>query len=105
MQDIRAEREAAQPVRVATGGSTFKNPPGASAWQLVDHAGCRGLRHGRAMMSPKHCNFMINTGEATAAELETLGETVRRRVQETSGIRLEWEIVRIGRPQAAEMAA
>ena len=76
MEAIRAEREAAQPLRVATGGSTFKNPPGAKAWQLIDSAGCRGLRHGAAMVSEKHCNFLINTGGASAAELEALGELV-----------------------------
>jgi UDP-N-acetylmuramate dehydrogenase len=98
MMAIKAEREASQPMRVATGGSTFKNPPGHKAWQLIDAAGCRGLRHGKAMVSDKHCNFLINTGEATAAELEELGETVRARVLATSGVALEWEIDRIGRP-------
>jgi UDP-N-acetylmuramate dehydrogenase len=97
MTAIKAEREAAQPLRVATGGSTFKNPEGAKAWQLIDAAGCRGLRHGRAMVSEKHCNFLINTGDARAAELEELGELVRSRVRETSGVGLEWEIHRIGR--------
>jgi len=98
MLAIKAEREAAQPLRVATGGSTFKNPPGHKAWQLIDAAGCRGLRHGKAMVSGKHCNFLINTGGASAAELEELGEIVRQRVQADSGIALEWEIHRIGRP-------
>jgi UDP-N-acetylmuramate dehydrogenase len=98
MMAIKAEREASQPMRVATGGSTFKNPPGHKAWQLIDAAGCRGLRHGRAMVSDKHCNFLINTGDATAAELEELGELVRARVLATSGVALEWEIHRIGRP-------
>jgi UDP-N-acetylmuramate dehydrogenase len=98
MAAIKAEREANQPLRVATGGSTFKNPPGHRAWQLIDAAGCRGLRHGRAMVSDKHCNFLINTGGATAAELEELGERVRARVLERSGVALEWEIHRIGRP-------
>jgi UDP-N-acetylmuramate dehydrogenase len=105
MRAIKAEREANQPLHVATGGSTFKNPggkdpAGSKAWQLIDAAGCRGLRHGRAMVSDKHCNFLINTGGARAAELEELGEQVRARVQERSGIRLEWEIDRIGRPDA-----
>ncbi len=105
MQAIKDEREAAQPLRVATGGSTFKNPPGHRAWQLVDAAGCRGLRHGAAMVSEKHCNFLINTGGATAAEVEGLGETVRRKVREHSGVMLEWEIVRVGRPAPMEAAA
>ena len=105
MQAIRDEREAAQPLRVATGGSTFKNPPGHRAWQLVDAAGCRGLRQGAAMVSEKHCNFLINTGGATAAEVEGLGETVRRKVREHSGVMLEWEIVRVGRPAPMEAAA
>ena len=78
----RAEREAAQPLRVATGGSTFKNPPGEKAWQLIDAAGCRGLRRGAAMVSEKHCNFLINTGGASADEVEALGEMVRERVRE-----------------------
>ena len=96
MAAIKAEREAVQPIRVATGGSTFKNPPGERAWQLIDRAGCRGLRHGAAMVSDKHCNFLINTGGATAAELEALGEIVRDRVAAECGIRLEWEIKRLG---------
>ncbi|HSA81183.1 MAG TPA: UDP-N-acetylmuramate dehydrogenase [Geminicoccaceae bacterium] len=98
MRAIKAEREASQPLHVATGGSTFKNPPGQKAWQLIDAAGCRGLRHGRAMVSDKHCNFLINTGGATAAELEKLGERVRARVSEHSAIALDWEIHRVGRP-------
>jgi UDP-N-acetylmuramate dehydrogenase len=98
MRAIKAERDASQPLHVATGGSTFKNPPGHKAWQLIDAAGCRGLRHGRAMVSDKHCNFLINTGGSTAAEIEELGERVRERVQEHSGIALEWEIHRVGRP-------
>jgi UDP-N-acetylmuramate dehydrogenase len=98
MLAIKAEREAAQPLHVATGGSTFKNPPGHKAWQLIDAAGCRGLRHGKAMVSDKHCNFLINTGDATAAELEELGEMVRDRVLAASGVALEWEIHRVGRP-------
>lgn len=105
MEAIRAEREAAQPLKVATGGSTFKNPPGRKAWQLIDAAGCRGLRLGAAMVSEKHCNFLINTGGASAAEIEGLGELVRSKVQEASGVTLEWEIVRIGRPAALELAA
>lgn len=98
MMAIKAEREASQPLHVATGGSTFKNPPGRSAWQLIEAGGCRGLRHGKAMVSDKHCNFLINTGDATAAELEELGELVRARVLAASGIALEWEIHRVGRP-------
>jgi UDP-N-acetylmuramate dehydrogenase len=104
MNAIRAEREAAQPLRVATGGSTFKNPPGHKAWQLIDAAGCRGLRLGAAMVSEKHCNFLINTGGATADEVERLGELVRQRVREHSGVTLEWEVIRIGRPQRLELA-
>lgn len=98
MDKIHATRETSQPQRVATGGSTFANPSGAKAWELIDRAGCRGLRRGGAMVSEQHCNFLINTGEATAADLEGLGEEVRRRVFETSGVRLEWEIRRIGVP-------
>jgi UDP-N-acetylmuramate dehydrogenase len=105
MDAIRGEREAAQPLRVATGGSTFKNPPGRKAWQLIDAAGCRGLRLGAAMVSEKHCNFLINTGGAGAAEIERLGELVRQRVREHGGVELEWEVVRIGRPAVVEMAA
>ncbi len=101
MDEIRASREASQPVRSRTGGSTFANPPGAKAWQLIDRAGCRGLRVGGAMVSDKHCNFLVNLGEATAADIEALGEEVRRRVRETSGISLEWEIRRIGIPAGA----
>ena len=89
-------REANQPVKERTGGSTFKNPEGHSAWKLIDAAGCRGLKVGGAKVSEKHCNFLINEGEATGTDLETLGETVRRRVFETSGIKLEWEIKRLG---------
>lgn len=94
--DIRAAREDSQPLRTKTGGSTFANPPGQKAWELIDRAGCRGLRRGGAMVSEKHCNFLINTGGATAADIESLGEDVRRRVLETSGVTLEWEIRRIG---------
>lgn len=105
MAEIKAEREASQPIRVATGGSTFKNPEGHSAWRLIDAAGCRGLRHGGAQVSEKHCNFLINTGEATAAELEALGEIVRERVLAHSGISLEWEIRRLGRAAGGLPAA
>jgi UDP-N-acetylmuramate dehydrogenase len=98
MRAIRAAREAAQPVRARTGGSTFKNPPGRKAWELIDAAGCRGMRCGGAEVSEKHCNFLINTGGATAADLESLGEAVRARVLATSGIALEWEIRRLGLP-------
>jgi len=96
MAEIGAERELSQPVKTSTGGSTFKNPPGARAWQLIDAAGCRGLRIGAAQVSEQHCNFLINTGGATAAELEALGEDVRRRVRDSQGVDLEWEIRRIG---------
>jgi UDP-N-acetylmuramate dehydrogenase len=98
MAEIRAEREATQPVRARTGGSTFRNPPGMKAWELIDAAECRGLTRGGAQVSEKHCNFLINTGTATAADLEGLGEEVRRRVHATTGVRLEWEIHRIGVP-------
>ena len=96
MDDVQHHRETVQPVREKTGGSTFKNPDGSSAWKEIDKAGCRGLRVGGAQMSEMHCNFMINTGAATAHDLETLGETVRARVAESSGIRLHWEIKRLG---------
>jgi len=99
MDELSANREAAQPVKSRTGGSTFKNPPGHKAWQLVDQAGCRGLALGDAQVSEKHTNFLINTGEASAADLEALGEEVRRRVKENSGIELEWEIKRVGVPK------
>ncbi len=98
MEEIQRRREDSQPIRTRTGGSTFKNPPGHKAWQLIDKAGCRGLAIGDAQVSEKHCNFLINRGGATAAEIEALGEEVRRRVKETSGIALEWEIKRIGVP-------
>ncbi|MBC2776961.1 UDP-N-acetylmuramate dehydrogenase [Parasphingopyxis marina] len=98
MDRIAAEREASQPLRSRTGGSTFKNPDGEKAWQLVDAAGCRGLRIGGAQVSEKHTNFLINTGEASSADIEELGEEVRRRVFEESGIELEWEIQRVGDP-------
>lgn len=96
MEAVRHHRETVQPIREKTGGSTFKNPPNGSAWKEVDRAGCRGLTIGGAQMSPMHCNFMINTGQASGYDLEYLGETVRARVLETSGTRLEWEIRRIG---------
>jgi UDP-N-acetylmuramate dehydrogenase len=96
MAEIRTAREATQPVRARTGGSTFKNPPGAKAWALVDAAGCRGLVRGGAQVSEKHTNFLLNLGSATAADIEELGEEVRARVLATSGITLEWEIKRIG---------
>jgi UDP-N-acetylmuramate dehydrogenase len=96
MDKITESREATQPVKSRTGGSTFKNPPGHKAWQLIDAAGCRGLRQGDAQVSEMHCNFLINLGSANAADIETLGETVRRRVKESSGVDLEWEIKRVG---------
>jgi len=95
MAEIKAKRETTQP-RNRTGGSTFKNPPGHNAWKLIDEAGCRGLIVGGAQVSELHCNFLINTGDATATDIETLGETVRARVKAQSGIELEWEIKRIG---------
>jgi UDP-N-acetylmuramate dehydrogenase len=96
MDKITESREATQPIKSRTGGSTFKNPPGKKAWQLIDAAGCRGLRVGGAQVSELHCNFLINLDGASAADIETLGETVRRRVKQTSGVDLEWEIKRIG---------
>ena len=98
MNEVQNHRETAQPIREKTGGSTFKNPPGNSAWKLIDAAGCRGLRVGGAQVSEMHCNFLINTGDATGHDIETLGETVRARVRENSGIELHWEIKRIGVP-------
>ncbi|MGE0223961.1 MAG: UDP-N-acetylmuramate dehydrogenase [Acetobacteraceae bacterium] len=98
MAEIRNLREASQPVRARTGGSTFRNPEGMRAWELIDAAGCRGLRRGGAQVSEKHCNFLINTGSATAADIEGLGEEVRRRVREATGVTLEWEIRRVGVP-------
>jgi UDP-N-acetylmuramate dehydrogenase len=98
MDRIAAAREASQPLRSRTGGSTFKNPPGAKAWQLVDAAGCRGLMVGGAQVSEKHTNFLINTGNATSADIEALGEAVRARVKAQSGVDLEWEIQRVGEP-------
>jgi UDP-N-acetylmuramate dehydrogenase len=96
MNEVQQHRESAQPIREKTGGSTFKNPPGDSAWKLIDAAGCRGLRIGGAQVSQMHCNFLINTGSATGHDIETLGETVRARVKQNSGIELHWEIKRIG---------
>lgn len=96
MDAVQHHRETVQPIREKTGGSTFKNPPGLSAWKVIDEAGCRALTVGGAQMSPMHCNFMINTGQASGFELENLGETVRARVLEHSGVRLDWEIKRIG---------
>jgi UDP-N-acetylmuramate dehydrogenase len=96
MDEITSRRESTQPVKTRTGGSTFKNPPGAKAWQLIDRAGLRGFSIGPAKVSELHCNFLINEGGATAQQLEDLGETIRRRVRETSGIELDWEIKRIG---------
>jgi UDP-N-acetylmuramate dehydrogenase len=96
MNEVQNHRETAQPIREKTGGSTFKNPPGDSAWKLIDAAGCRGLRVGGAQVSEMHCNFLINTGSATGQDIETLGETVRERVKQNSGIELHWEIKRLG---------
>src|SRR4051812_38546483 len=96
MAEVQSHRETAQPIREKTGGSTFKKPPGESAWKLIDAAGCRGLRVGGAQVSEMHCNFLINTGAATGHDIETLGETVRERVKANSGIELHWEIKRIG---------
>nr|WP_157123881.1 UDP-N-acetylmuramate dehydrogenase [Allosphingosinicella indica] len=99
MDRIAAEREASQPLRSRTGGSTFKNPPGDKAWRLIDAAGCRGLTMGDAQVSEKHCNFLLNLGNASAADIEALGEEVRRRVCEATGVVLEWEIQRVGVPE------
>ncbi len=96
MDEITESREATQPVKSRTGGSTFKNPPGQKAWQLIDAAGCRGLKIGDAQVSTLHCNFLINLGNASAVDIESLGETVRSRVKESSGVDLEWEIKRVG---------
>ncbi|WP_284735534.1 UDP-N-acetylmuramate dehydrogenase [Dongia deserti] len=100
IQEIQTKREETQPIRSRTGGSTFVNPTGHKAWKLIDEAGCRGLRKGGAIVSEKHCNFLINTGDANAADIESLGEEVRRRVRDRSGVELAWEIKRIGRPAA-----
>jgi len=105
MAEIRALRDASQPVRTRTGGSTFRNPDEMKAWELIDAAGCRGLRRGGAQVSEKHCNFLINTGDATAADIEGLGEDVRRRVQAATGVTLHWEIRRIGLPGAPTLQA
>jgi len=99
MDEVQRHREAAQPIREKTGGSTFKNPPGQSAWKLIDAAGCRGFSVGGATVSTMHCNFLINTGNATAHDIEDLGETLRMRVKAHSGIELQWEIKRIGSEQ------
>jgi UDP-N-acetylmuramate dehydrogenase len=96
MEAIARAREESQPLRSRTGGSTFKNPPGHKAWALIDAAGCRGLTIGGAQVSEKHCNFLLNLGSATSAEIEALGEEVRRRVEQKSRISLEWEIQRVG---------
>jgi len=104
MDRISVAREASQPLRSKTGGSTFKNPPGEKAWALVDRAGCRGLTIGGAQVSEKHTNFLINTGEATSGDIEALGEEVRRRVKADSGVTLEWEIQRVGRVVKGEGA-
>jgi len=101
MQAITEAREATQPVKSLTGGSTFKNPPGAKAWELIDRAGCRGLTFGRAQVSELHCNFLINLGGATAADIEGLGELVRQRVRDRCGVELEWEIQRMGLAKSA----
>ena len=98
MDRIAQERENSQPLRTKTGGSTFKNPEGGNAWRLVDEAGCRGFQMGGAKVSEKHTNFLINTGDASSADIENLGEEVRRRVAEKTGVTLEWEIKRVGRP-------
>lgn len=104
MQRIQAKREESQPVRTRTGGSTFANPENNHAWKLVDEAGCRGLRIGDAMVSEQHCNFLVNAGDATAADIESLGEEVRRRVFENSGVELRWEIRRLGVPLEIKLA-
>jgi len=103
MNALVEQREASQPVKSRTGGSTFKNPDaaqsgGRKAWQLIDEAGCRGLMHGAAQVSEKHCNFLINTGDASATDIEALGEDVRARVKAKFGVELEWEIKRVGVP-------
>jgi len=98
MEALVEQRESTQPVKSRTGGSTFKNPPGHKAWALVDAAGCRGLRQGDAQVSEKHCNFLLNLGSASSADIEALGEEVRRRVEAKTHISLEWEIQRVGQP-------
>jgi len=102
MAQINEVRQETQPIGTRTGGSTFKNPEGKKAWELIDAAGCRGMRIGGAQVSEKHCNFLINHGDATAADVELLGETVRRKVKETCGVELEWEILRIGDAEQGE---
>jgi len=104
MAEIRKARETSQPVRSRTGGSTFRNPPGMKAWELIEAAGCRGLTRGAAQVSEMHCNFLINTGGASAADIEGLGEEVRQRVLAASGVALEWEIRRIGVPGGSSPA-
>jgi UDP-N-acetylmuramate dehydrogenase len=99
MEEVAEYREANQPIKERTGGSTFKNPAGSSAWKLIDAAGCRGLRVGGAKVSEMHCNFLINDRNASAEDVERLGETVRARVQEKCGVMLEWEIIRLGQPR------
>jgi UDP-N-acetylmuramate dehydrogenase len=99
MDRIAAEREASQPLRSRTGGSTFKNPDGDKAWRLIDAAGCRGLRRGDAQVSEKHCNFLLNLGAASSSDIEALGEEVRRKVKDKTGVTLEWEIQRVGVPE------
>ena len=98
MKKITSERSESQPIGSMTGGSTFKNPEGHSSWKLIDAAGLRGFRNGGAQVSEKHCNFLINTGDATSTDIEGLGEIVRERVYKDSGVQLEWEIKRVGRP-------
>ena len=98
LASIRERRREAQPSGIKTFGSTFKNPPGDKAWRLIDAAGCRGLTMGGAQVSEKHCNFLINLGNATSTEIEALGEEVRRRVADQSNVSLEWEIQRVGQP-------
>lgn len=105
MDEIARQREESQPIRTRTGGSTFMNPEGDKAWRLIDEAGCRGLRRGAAMVSEQHCNFLINTGGAKAADLEGLGEEVRRRVKERTGVLLQWEIQRVGRHNGSPQTA
>ena len=105
MKEITDAREATQPIRARTGGSTFANPPGHKAWQVIDGAGCRGMRVGGAQVSEKHCNFLINTGTATAGDLEALGELVRQKVRDAFDIELRWEIRRIGTPLPGQEAA
>ncbi len=102
MDEVAAYREANQPIKDRTGGSTFKNPPGNSSWKLIDAAGCRGMKIGGAKVSGMHCNFLINEAAAKASDIERLGETVRAKVKANSGVQLEWEIIRLGEPEAGE---